>query len=76
MDPLWKLMEFAEAANIVGPGLDPLCGWQWVLENRGKVYPEQGMEVLHDGKVLLTLPANPVGRGYIREAIKMAGKGD
>jgi hypothetical protein len=58
--------------TLVRRGMAPLCGWPWLEENIGKGYPDQGMEVFHDGKVLLSLPANPAGRGHIRAAMTMA----
>jgi 5-methylcytosine-specific restriction endonuclease McrA len=61
---------------LVRPGMAPLCGWPWLEENWGRGWPEQSMEIFHDGEVILTLPANPDGRGQVREAMKMAGKED
>jgi hypothetical protein len=37
--------------------MEPLCGWPWLDENRGKVYPEQGITVFHNGKALLDVPS-------------------
>jgi 5-methylcytosine-specific restriction endonuclease McrA len=59
---------------LVRPGMVPLCGWPWLEENLCRGYPEQGIEIFHNGKILLSMPATPTGRGHIREAMKMAGK--
>lgn len=57
--------------TLVRLGMEPLCGWPWLEENRDKVYPEQGIEVIHNGKVLLNLSADP-RRGLIEAAMTMA----
>lgn len=56
--------------SLVSPGMEPLCGWAWLEENMCKGYPEQGIEILVDGKVL-DLPADP-RHGLIKAAMTMA----
>lgn len=53
-------------------GIKPLCGWAWLAENKGKVYPEQGITVFFNGKALLVMPSTPTKRGIIRAAMTMA----
>jgi hypothetical protein len=72
MEPLWKLMEFSEVENIVSPGIDPICGWDWVIKQKGKVYPEQGITVFFDGKALVNMPSTSTKRGVMTSAMKMA----
>jgi hypothetical protein len=64
-------MEFSELANIVSPGIDPICGWEWVLKQKGKVYPEQGITVFFNGKKLVSIPSSNKS-AIIKSAIKMA----
>jgi hypothetical protein len=66
MDPLWKLMEFSKIANIVSPGIDPICGWDWVMQQKEKVYPEQGITVFYKGQVIVS-SSKPVA---IKSAMK------
>jgi len=47
--------------EIMRPGLEPLCGWPWIEENKDKVYPEQGIEVFWRGRAVLKMPAEVRG---------------
>jgi hypothetical protein len=52
-------------------GIRPLCGWAWLAENKGKVYPEQGITVFFKGQELVAMPSTSK-RGLIKSAMKMA----
>jgi hypothetical protein len=61
-----------ENAPVVRLGIEPLCGWPWVEENRGKIYPEQGIVVFFNGKELLDMPSTSTKRGLIRAVMALA----
>jgi 5-methylcytosine-specific restriction endonuclease McrA len=58
--------------SIIKQGLEPLCGWPWLEENRCKQYPEQGITVFFKGKELVIMPSTSTKRGIIKSAMKMA----
>jgi hypothetical protein len=59
---------------LIRPGIEPLCGWPWLEENRDREYPWQGITVLFNEKPLLCLPSTTNKRGYtlIKSTMQMA----
>ena len=56
---------------LIRPGIEPLCGWPWLEENKSKAYPQQDIEVFHNGKRLLVLSSTDKHR-TIRAVMTMA----
>ena len=70
--PLTNSVKFRQ---LVRPGILPLCGWDWLAENQGRVYPQQGITLLYDGKAILASSAcSPPRRGLIRSIMTMAAR--
>lgn len=72
-----KSIQEISTQPLVRPGIvEPICGWKWIEENKGKIYPEQGITVLYDAKPILALafPSPSVKRGLIRAVMTMAGR--
>jgi hypothetical protein len=60
-------------SSLVRPGIvEPLCGWAWLEENKGKVYPEQGITIFFNGKTLLALASTSTKSNLIKAVMRMA----
>jgi hypothetical protein len=65
-----------EVESYITTGMEPLCGRQWIEDNKGKVYPEQTITVFHNGKVLVVVPSTSTKRGLVRAAMTMASRSE
>lgn len=63
---------FTHPRLMVGPGIEPICGWDWLEENWNKEVPEQGITVFFKGKELVAMPSTAVKPRLIKSVMKMA----
>jgi 5-methylcytosine-specific restriction endonuclease McrA len=52
--------------------MEPLCGRQWLEDNKDRIYPEQRIVVFFNGKPLVDMPSTAKKPSLIKAAMKMA----
>lgn len=58
--------------QLTRPGIEPICGMQWLLDHINLEYPEQSITVFFKGQELVAMPSTSTRRGIIKSAMKMA----